>query len=397
MPPAARISDVHACPLSTPATPPVPHVGGPVVKGSHNVIVAGMPQARVGDTCVCAAGPPDAIAMGSKTVLVNGIPAARMGDPTAHGGSITMGAPNVLIGDVGIGKAVTGFGSTLLIPPICIDIARRMEEAEAARDNALLAGASYGDTDAPLPENTRRATRGDLVALGLHDGTHDMTRIADSDFRSEVFVRTDPATGQENYVIAFKGTTPSSGEDWRNNVRQGLGRDAAYYNQAMEIGATANSAAPGRVSFVGHSLGGDMASAASASTGAPAHTYNAAGLHPNTVRRYGPDAIANAPVEAYYVDGDILSVTQDSTALPTAAGRRHQLRPARRFAWSDAAGGAAGGLVGVLGGPLGSLAGGAAGFGTARGGRLHLMSSITDALDVAAAELQAEKEANGCP
>lgn len=104
MPPAARISDMHACPLVTPGTPPVPHVGGPIIVGAPTVIVAGMPQARVGDSCTCV-GPPDAIAMGSPTVLVNGKPAARMGDPTVHGGSVVSGAPNVLIGVSGTGSA----------------------------------------------------------------------------------------------------------------------------------------------------------------------------------------------------------------------------------------------------------------------------------------------------
>ena len=104
MPPAARISDMHVCPLVTPGTPPVPHVGGPVLVGAPTVITAFMPQARVGDTCTCV-GPPDAIAAGSPTVLVCGMPAARMGDATVHGGSVVSGAPNVLIGVSGAGSA----------------------------------------------------------------------------------------------------------------------------------------------------------------------------------------------------------------------------------------------------------------------------------------------------
>jgi uncharacterized Zn-binding protein involved in type VI secretion len=47
--------------------------------------------------CTCV-GPPDVIALGSFTVLIGGMPAARMGDLTAHGGSIVLGAPTVLIG-----------------------------------------------------------------------------------------------------------------------------------------------------------------------------------------------------------------------------------------------------------------------------------------------------------
>jgi uncharacterized Zn-binding protein involved in type VI secretion len=92
--PAARITDFHACPMVTVL---VPHVGGPIVMGSPNVLTGALPQARVGDTCICT-GPPDVIVLGSFTVLVNGRPAARVGDLTSHGGTIVAGMPNVLIG-----------------------------------------------------------------------------------------------------------------------------------------------------------------------------------------------------------------------------------------------------------------------------------------------------------
>ena len=102
MPPAARITDMHVCPMVTPGLPPVPHVGGPVIAGEPTVITAFMPQARISDQCTCV-GPPDVIVKGSPTVLVGGMPAARMGDMTAHGGVITTGAPNVIIGEAGAG------------------------------------------------------------------------------------------------------------------------------------------------------------------------------------------------------------------------------------------------------------------------------------------------------
>lgn len=97
MKPAARIGDPHLCPMVTPGTPPVPHVGGPVVSGSPNVLIGSVPAARVSDTAVCV-GPPDVIALGSATVLIGSMPAARMGDLTVHGGSIAAGFPQVLIG-----------------------------------------------------------------------------------------------------------------------------------------------------------------------------------------------------------------------------------------------------------------------------------------------------------
>jgi uncharacterized Zn-binding protein involved in type VI secretion len=98
MPMAARLTDMHVCPMQTPAVVPIPHVGGPITgPGAPTVLIGGMPASVVGDMCVCV-GPPDSIVMGSATVLIGGKPAARMGDSTAHGGSIVLGCPTVLIG-----------------------------------------------------------------------------------------------------------------------------------------------------------------------------------------------------------------------------------------------------------------------------------------------------------
>ena len=95
MQPAARITDMHVCPMWTGL---VPHVGGPILPpGCPMVLIGGLPAARMTDLCTCV-GPPDMIAMGSPMVLIGGLPAARMGDMTAHGGVITVGCPTVLIG-----------------------------------------------------------------------------------------------------------------------------------------------------------------------------------------------------------------------------------------------------------------------------------------------------------
>jgi uncharacterized Zn-binding protein involved in type VI secretion len=99
MPPAARVTDFHQCPMQTPAGPaPVPHVGGPIAgPGAPTVLIGVLPAARVGDVAICT-GPPDVIVEGSVTVEIMGMPAARMGDKTAHGGTIAGGLPTVLIG-----------------------------------------------------------------------------------------------------------------------------------------------------------------------------------------------------------------------------------------------------------------------------------------------------------
>lgn len=98
MPPAARLTDMHVCPMVTGL---VPHVGGPILPPCQPDVLIGMlPAARVGDMVTCV-GPPDVIAKGSPTVLIGNKPAARMGDLTAHGGSIVVGFPTVLIGESG--------------------------------------------------------------------------------------------------------------------------------------------------------------------------------------------------------------------------------------------------------------------------------------------------------
>lgn len=98
--PAARVGDMHVCPMVTPGTPPVPHVGGPITgPGVATVMIGGMPAAVMGDMCVCT-GPPDSIILGSTGVFIGGKPAARMGDTNAHGGTIVAGCPTVFIGEM---------------------------------------------------------------------------------------------------------------------------------------------------------------------------------------------------------------------------------------------------------------------------------------------------------
>lgn len=107
MPPAARLGDMHKCPMMTPGTPPIPHEGGPILPPcSPTVLIGMMPAATVGDMATCV-GPPDTIAMGCPTVIIGGRMAARLGDPTVHGGVITVGCPTVLIGASGQAGALS--------------------------------------------------------------------------------------------------------------------------------------------------------------------------------------------------------------------------------------------------------------------------------------------------
>ncbi|WP_458096281.1 PAAR domain-containing protein [Roseomonas sp. WA12] len=93
--PAARLTDMHVCPMLTVL---VPHVGGPITgPGCPTVLIGGLPAARVGDMVTCV-GPPDSIVLGSFTVLIGKQPAAQMGSLCAHGGTVILGMPTVLIG-----------------------------------------------------------------------------------------------------------------------------------------------------------------------------------------------------------------------------------------------------------------------------------------------------------
>jgi len=107
MPPAARVTDMHTCPMVTGL---VPHVGGPVLPtGCPTVLIGGMPAARLGDMVTCV-GPPDTIIKGSPTVIIGGMPAARLGDNTAHGGVLVLGHPMTMIGESGSGGGGGGGG-----------------------------------------------------------------------------------------------------------------------------------------------------------------------------------------------------------------------------------------------------------------------------------------------
>ena len=92
--PAARMFDMHVCPMVTGI---IPHVGGPIAAGCLTVLIGNMPAARTGDMATCV-GPPDTIGPGSPTVMIGNMPAARMSDMTVHGGMITLGCFTVLIG-----------------------------------------------------------------------------------------------------------------------------------------------------------------------------------------------------------------------------------------------------------------------------------------------------------
>jgi hypothetical protein len=158
----------------------------------------------------------------------------------------------------------------------------------------------------------------------------------------------DFAAKEDNtYILAFAGTDDTAGEmlhkqgfDWAENLWQGLGWDTFQYQYAMQAATAIQVAMESLVeqgaSFTttGHSLGGGLASAASVVTGAPGITFNAAGLHTNTLRQFIGDPIAletalqrynqaNGLITAFHVDFDFLTTLQvfgSLAGLPTALG-----------------------------------------------------------------------------
>jgi hypothetical protein len=211
--------------------------------------------------------------------------------------------------------------------------------APSTLELAQMAQAVYG-VQAP-PQGWRVASAEQLAAIGL---TPAMLSSPTSQFRAEVYVR--EIAGQTSYTVAFRGSTPTS-SDWVANGRQAVGLETDHYNRALEIGESLIVPDGARVTITGHSLGGGLASAAAIAAEMDATTFNAAGLHQNTITAAQniarADGRLDAPdIRAVYVRGEVLSALQDG-------GDRM-----------------IGGLIGRglgtwLGGPVGGAAGGLAG------------------------------------
>jgi uncharacterized Zn-binding protein involved in type VI secretion len=211
--PAARIGDLHVCPMQTPGVPPIPHVGGPIIgPGAPTVLIGGMPAAVVGDSATCV-GPPDTIVMGSMGVMLCGKPAARVGDTTSHGGSIAVGFPMVLIGDM-----APGAPPVVVVPPIVSGSAPASQSSQSSSSaaspnavhsqqvprpaSALPSSARAGATSQTsqkktwvafkLVDDAGKAVVGEKYRLLLPDGS---TRDGLTDIKGEVRVDgTDPGS-----------------------------------------------------------------------------------------------------------------------------------------------------------------------------------------------------------
>ena len=188
-------------------------------------------------------------------------------------------------------------------------------------EHAKLAEHVYEDNKPPPQgwktlDPSNPADRKQLAKMGIEPG--DLSQN-ESNFRARIYVPESPDSfgGKMKPTVVFKGTTLTSGEDWKNNLQQGVNYDSDYYRNAVRIGKNTR-ASKADVEFAGHSLGGGLASAASQASGKNATTFNSAGLHSNTVSKYGGTP-QDSKVNAYRVENEVLTGVQEQGGKGTLA------------------------------------------------------------------------------
>jgi hypothetical protein len=203
-------------------------------------------------------------------------------------------------------------------------LAQQMEELAPVFHHALLARDVYADhASAPLlPEGHQRLSGSELAALNLSEKD-----LADPQTGYFAAVYKTP---EGRYVLANRGTTSGdmAAKDWKTNLQQGAGHRARQYDQAIRTAHKIAAAAPGQVTFVGHSKGGGLAQAQALATHSKAVVFNAAAVHPKTLERHGAhNQHANGLIRAYNVSGEVLNRLQDKTPsfVPSVQGGRYVL------------------------------------------------------------------------
>ncbi len=217
------------------------------------------------------------------------------------------------------------------------------------QDMLALANDSYHHTSSvcsTAPTGYTRASESPEV-LARYNLTEADLAPQGSGFRAELYLP-DPAVfgADAQPVLSFKGTDVTNPNDWANNFTQGVGKPTEFYNRAMDLAMQVNTATDGHFEVTGHSLGGGMASAASAVTGANATIFNSAGLHDSTAREFLAASNTtpfdvNQRVTAYQVEGEVLTGIQQAASGITPH-HADQLASVIR------------GAIGASGSPLGS-------------------------------------------
>ncbi|MEQ9940720.1 PAAR domain-containing protein [Pectobacterium aroidearum] len=368
MPGAARLGDSCAGHGCFPATP--------IIEGSGDVIINGKPAARKSDAvllhaCPCPNMPHGvhnrAISAGSGTVIINGKLAARIGDAIGCGGSVAAGSGNVIIGDSPYQSPVKSCAeqsaksrapllalTPMLLPtlmewasvaelPILDDllsVAQRKERylarAKLATEAATLPG--LADAAKRLAFNNDSILRAEAAQYvysvdefrrGVLDklpkapvGLDVLDTSLLPGLKGAKFMDPDSGFGSALFKSAINGETMltyrgtnnavTGVKDWLTNAGQGMGLETEQYKQAMYLAKQVKEAISPPPVIVGHSLGGGLASAGVGVTGLPGYTFNAAGLHANTVSRAGGADLAKTAslIKTQAVDGEVLTMAQ---------------------------------------------------------------------------------------
>ncbi|GEM_PF-3352604 len=213
-------------------------------------------------------------------------------------------------------------------PCVCGKLRAKGKLLKRLKRDGDAAAAVYNDTlppDSPL----REATDEELAHYNLNRAY--MEHLTDQDgnptgFRARMYI--DKATGEK--LVAFRGTTSADGDiaaDWQ----QAVGLPNTYYSRAQNISSRIEAAGGDDVRYVGHSLGGGLASAASRISGNPASTFNAAGLNPLTILR-GDSMNFGGQIDAVHVEGEVLTSAQQALPIPEASATQDiALQPPEGF------------------------------------------------------------------
>ncbi len=219
------------------------------------------------------------------------------------------------------------YGNVPLIPaPLnFLESAVSKETAPTLKTSSLLKTSSFPpetpiSSDKPLPAGWRVVNEAEREKLGL--GALQLTD-EHSGFNSQLYQQSN--TG--HFIYALQGTNLTEVNDWLNNILQGGGFEADQYKLAMENGKLL-VAQLGRenLEFTGHSLGGGLAAALATVTEIKCITFNAAGVHANTLKKYNKTfEDARLWVINYYIPGEILTFLQVKTLMPDAIGIQKEL------------------------------------------------------------------------
>ncbi|NVH75486.1 DUF2974 domain-containing protein [Paraburkholderia sp. JPY432] len=218
-------------------------------------------------------------------------------------------------------KALTATGNAAMSGRVRA-AAERLARNNVAVEKARLSDHVY-EPSGPVPEGwaNRSGDTGFLRQYGLKPID---LEIEGANFRAQLYEPDAVVFGADmNPTLAFKGTEMTSLSDWSNNFDQSVDMTSPYYRRAVDIGwKMRRTQAP--IDIAGHSLGGGLCSAASLASGKDCWSFNAAGLHPKTVEHYGGQ-VTPSNINAYHVNGDILTVVQTWTPLPGAVGTPYLL------------------------------------------------------------------------